>query len=268
MSLTFASSADTTNPTDPPDALLSLSDLLVAVLDDEAATPDFSHLDDLKLETITDPSPASHLIATTFLDVLAHAQKRRAQKKRANGGRREPRGSRLDLYQPRLSQEELSGMLTGDACEELFTRLEQAVRLAVLARRSSARDKALWKKQHRALALALVRVQDVCARLCSPTGGWFLLVCLKWLLEVLWEKLFGQRVPASVKARLIYTIMEVEYDLACSFLVAEVLRGDAPPVPFAGAVAACLHQLQALARVLRAEPAGVPVSGLREAALP
>ncbi len=256
-----AASAQTTTlaPTDPPDALLSLADLLVGVLtmtQDEDAAPDFSHLKGLKLEALTDPSPASHLIATTFFDLLTHAGKRRAQKKRANGGRLEPRGSRLDLYQPRLSQAELDGMLTGDACAELFERLEQAVRLAVLAQRSFARDRAAWQKQHRALAQALVRVQDVCTRLCSPTGGWFLLVCLKWLLEVLWEKLFGQRVPAGVKARLIYTILEVEYDLACSFLVAEVLKGDSPPVPFAGAVVACLQQLQALGALLEGEQVG------------
>jgi hypothetical protein len=158
-----------------------------------------------------------------------------------------------------MSQEELSGMLTGDVCEELFTRLEQAVRLAVLAGRSYGRDKAIWRQQHRALALALVRVQDLCTRLCSPTGGWFLLVCLKWLLEVLWEKLLGRRVPAGVKARLIYTILEVEYDLACSFLVAEVLKGDAPPVPFAGAVVACLQQMQALGALLEGEKAGAAV---------
>lgn len=265
MSLTVAPAAQTTTttPTDPPDALLSLADLLVGVLtmtqDDEAAAPDFAHLHGLKLEMLTDPSPASHLIATTFFDLLAHAEKRRAQKKRANGGRHEPRGNRLDFYQPRLSQEELTNMLTGDACAELFERLEQAVRLAVLAQRSFARDAAIWKQQHQALALALVRVQDVCTRLCSPTGGWFLLVCLKWLLEVLWEKLFGQRVPASVKARLIYTILEVEYDLACSFLVAEVLKGDAPPVPFAGAVVACLQQLQALGALLEEEQAGAQI---------
>ena len=244
-------------PAPTPAPLLSLHDLLVAVLtlgqDEDAAPPDLSHLSGLKLDTLTDASPGSHLLATTFLDLLTHAEKRRQQKKRANGGRRKERGNRLDLYQPPYPPDALRSLPSGDVCAELFERLEQAVRLAVLTGRGSARQSATWKDQHRGLALLFVRVQALCDRLCAPTGGWFLLICLKWLLEVLWEACFGRQVPAALQARLEYTVSPIEEELACTFLVLEALQGDVPPVPFLAAVTACLDQMKALAFLLAVE---------------
>ncbi len=237
--------------------LLSLHDLLLAVLTlgqgEDAPAPDLSHLSGLKLESLTDPSPASHLLATTFLDLLTHAHKRRQQKKRANGGRRAERGNRLDLYQPPYPSDYLSSLPSGEVCKELFERLAQAVRLAVRSGRSYARQKAAWRDQHRGLALLLVRVHALCDRLSAPTGGWFLVTCLKWLLEVLWESCFGQRVPAALQGRLEYTVSPLEEELACTFLVLETLQGDVPPVPFLAAVTACLEQMKALALLLALE---------------
>jgi hypothetical protein len=129
------------------------------------------------------------------------------------------------------------------------------VRLEVLAGRSHTRKTAIWKDQHRALALSFVRVQDLCVRLCSPTGGWFLLICLKWMLEVLWEAFFGQRVPAALQERLNYTVSALEEELACTFLLMETLKGDVPPLPFLAAVTACLEQAKALAVLLAQERA-------------
>jgi hypothetical protein len=241
-------------PAPTPAPLLSLYDLLVAVLTlgqgEAAPAPDLSHLKGLKLEALSDASPASHLLATTFLDLLTHARQRRQQKKRANGGRRAERGNRLDLYQHPYPPAYLNRLPSGDVCLEVFERLEQAVRLAVQAGRSYERQRACWREQHRGLALLLLRVHALCERLCSPTGGWFLLICLKWLLEVLWEAFFGQRVPAALKERLEYTVSPLEAELACSFLVGETLKGDVPPVPFVAAVSACLEQMKALAVLL------------------
>ncbi len=243
--------------TDSPALLLSFYDLLVIGHPSGPDAPDLAYLNDPAFETIRDPSPGSHLIVKTLCDLLASAKQRRQQKKRANGGRCESRGNRLDLYQSPYPPEYLRRLSTSDVCEELFERLEQAVRLAVLVQRSYARQHERWLDQHQALARLFVRIQACCTRLCSPTGGWFLLVCLKWLLEVLWERFFGQRVPPALKERLSYTLSEWEEELACSFLVPEALQGHVPPVPFAGAVRRWLEQMQSLARLLEQDqPAG------------
>ncbi len=232
---------------------LTLADLLVAVLTlgadtSSRAAPDLSHLADLKLECLTLPGPAAQLLASTLPDYLAYAQKRRAQKKRANGGRRARRGGRLDLAPPQVDAAWLQNALTGEVYIELCARLEQAMRLTVLMRRSLVRGSDDWQEQHRALARVLLVVQACCERLCSPAGEWFMLTCLKEALLDLHYDLFRQIIPLPLFERLRYTFTEEQGQQACDFLAPEKRKGGRIPPPFVAIVAERLSQEGALAR--------------------
>jgi hypothetical protein len=235
-------------------SFLSFYDLLVAGHPLGLEAPDLAYLDDPAFARLRNASPASHLIVKTFGDLLCHAQKRRQQKKRANGGRREPRGSRLDLAQLRDLSGWLDQQMTSEVCNVLLERLMQAARLAVLMQRSYVRQEGRWLEQQRALALVLARIQDCCTRLSRPRGGWFPVICLKWLLAVLWERLFGQRVPPHLQERLSYQLDDVQRGLAGSLLVPEALQGDTPPMPFVETVLMFLEQRQSIALVLGTGP--------------
>ncbi|HEY7123442.1 MAG TPA: hypothetical protein VH540_05785 [Ktedonobacterales bacterium] len=232
---------------------LTLYDLLVAVLTigvdtPDLAPPDLSHLADLKLERLTIPGPAAQLIAFILPKYLTHAQKRRAQKKRANGGRRARRGGRLDLAPPQVDAEWLQNATTGAVHAELYARLEQAMRLAVLAQRSAVRGSDSLREQHRALASVLLVVQMCCERLCEPAGEWFMLVCLKDALLDLWVRLFRQIIPLPLFEHLRYSFTKEQGQQACDFLLPEARQGARVPPPFFAVVMERASQEGALAR--------------------
>jgi hypothetical protein len=234
-------------------ALLSFltSYLLLGAPEGIALPADFRALAGLPASPFVTEGYVSTLLCWALLGLLVISARRRAARKQAAGGWDAPnRFSARDLCHAPLEIAALRATGSLALCQLLGQELRRLVRLMRVAQWAfwrSARDlPALpgqpdWRDAHRAAVLALYNIAHISARLRERGSRWYAEQCVRWQLFLLWEELFGPRLPIGSMCQWFFQLADVP-DWAerrvVRWLLGERARGFAIPAPFAHLIAA------------------------------
>jgi hypothetical protein len=212
---------------------------------------DFRPLADLPAAPLLSEGYVSTLLCWALFGLLVTSIRRRLARKQAAGGWAAPnRYTARDLCHAPLEIAALRALGSLALCQLLGQELRRLVRLLRVAQwafwRSAKHLPALpgqpdWQDAHRAAVLALYNIVHISARLRERGSRWYAEQCVRWQLFLLWQELFGERLPVGSMCQWLFQLSDVP-DWAerrvVRWLLGERARGFAIPAPFAHLIAA------------------------------
>lgn len=114
----------------------------------------------------------NRLLNHALLTMTAACEKRREQRKRANGGRRAPRVGREYLDRSLIDGYRILFMPREHLHEMLGIELGEAVRYAIAARRAHRQGNPVWEARHEALVVTLLRIDQIIEELDTVALGY------------------------------------------------------------------------------------------------